>query len=309
VIQTAELLLAGRAVRDLLAARAMGVLHGPAGSGKTFAAHVALGELRVATAWVQFPSRPSMLPVARRLYRELAGADPRRANRFDLSEELIALLAGSEWLLIVDEAQWLNRECIEYLRHLHDHPETLFALLLIGGDGCWEVLSREPMLRSRICRRVRFTRLPPALPPRRARVVGARRRPLRARLLPRMGELHPQRPRAVPRAARIRAHRRDRTRGARAARRRQPRGGGVVPRVRLVRDPSDANGRSIAYWPPPRGSKRAWTTPGKHSSATATTRSRYAPAPTSSHPARRAAASAKRPDRPTPRLPACSTAS
>jgi len=155
VIQTAELLLAGRALRDLLAARAMGVLHGPAGSGKTFAAHVALAELRVATAWVQFPSRPSMLHVARRLYRELAGADPGRANRFELSEELIALLAQREWLLIVDEAQWLNRECIEYLRHLHDHPETRFALLLIGGDGCWEVLSHVPMLRSRIYRRVR----------------------------------------------------------------------------------------------------------------------------------------------------------
>lgn len=160
VIQTAELLLADRAVRDLLAARAMGVLHGPAGSGKTFAAHVALDELAVARAWVQFPSRPSMLHVARRLYRELAGAEPGRANRFELSEDLIALLAGRDWLLIVDEAQWLNRECIEYLRHLHDQPETRFALLLIGGDGCWEVLSREPMLRSRIYRRVRFTRMP-----------------------------------------------------------------------------------------------------------------------------------------------------
>jgi hypothetical protein len=107
---------------------------------------------------VQFPSRPTMLHVARRLYRELTGADPGRANRFDLSEQLIALLAGREWLLIVDEAQWLNRECIEYLRHLHehDHPRTRFSLLLVGGDGCWRVLSREPMLRSRIYRRVRF---------------------------------------------------------------------------------------------------------------------------------------------------------
>jgi hypothetical protein len=93
---------------------------------------------------------------SRRLYRELTGADPGRANRFELSEELIALLAGREWLLVVDEAQWLNREFIEYLRHLHDHPRTRFSRLLIGGDGCWRVLSREPMLRSRIYRRVRF---------------------------------------------------------------------------------------------------------------------------------------------------------
>jgi type II secretory pathway predicted ATPase ExeA len=133
VVQTPALLLSRRAIRDILSARALGVLHGPAGSGKTFAACLMLDELQVAQAWVQFPSRPTMLHVAPRLYRELIGADPGRANRFDLSEELIALLAGREWLLVVDEAQWLNRECIEYLRHLHDHARTRFSLLLVGG--------------------------------------------------------------------------------------------------------------------------------------------------------------------------------
>ena len=50
---------------------------------------------------------------------------------------------------MIDEAQRLNGDCIELLRHLHDHPHTRFALLYVGGDGCWEVLSREPMLASR----------------------------------------------------------------------------------------------------------------------------------------------------------------
>ena len=163
VVQTPALLLSRRAIRDVLAARALGVLHGPAGSGKTFAARLVLDELKLARAWVQFPSRPTMLHVARRLYRELTGADPGRANRFDLSERLIGLLTDREWLLVVDEAQWLNRECIEYLRHLHDHARTRFSLLLVGGDGCWRVLSREPMLRSRIYRRVQFAPMPPAM--------------------------------------------------------------------------------------------------------------------------------------------------
>ena len=48
VIQTTELLLSARAIRDVLAARAMGVLHGPAGSGKTFTAQLILTELAVA---------------------------------------------------------------------------------------------------------------------------------------------------------------------------------------------------------------------------------------------------------------------
>jgi hypothetical protein len=52
--------------------------------------------------------------------------------------------------------RWSGRE---FLRYLHDHPRTRFALILVGGDGCWEVLSREPMLRSRIFRRVNVTPL------------------------------------------------------------------------------------------------------------------------------------------------------
>ena len=48
---------------------------------------------------------------------------PRRRNRFELSDELIDALSDAPRLIVVDEAQWLNRECIEYLRHLHDHPD------------------------------------------------------------------------------------------------------------------------------------------------------------------------------------------
>ena len=65
-------------------------------------------------------------------------------------------------VVVVDEAQRLTRECIELLRHLHDHPATRFALVLVGGDGAWEVLSREPTLRSRVFPSVTFSALAPA---------------------------------------------------------------------------------------------------------------------------------------------------
>ena len=58
--------------------------------------------------------------------------------------------------IVVDESQLLTGDCIELLRHLHDHRATRFALVLVGGDGTWAVLSREPMLASRVYRRVRF---------------------------------------------------------------------------------------------------------------------------------------------------------
>jgi hypothetical protein len=86
-------------------------------------------------------------------------AAPRSRNRFYLTNALVDELSGPQRLVVIDEAQRLNGDCIELLRHLHDHPSTRFALLYVGGDGCWEVLSREPMLASRVFRRLPFKKL------------------------------------------------------------------------------------------------------------------------------------------------------
>jgi len=144
------------------------VIHGPAGVGKTFAVEANLERLRdtgahrVITCSLSFPSKPTMRRVAAELVGALTGTTPPVSrSRFDIINHLVGLLASVPRLIVIDEAQRLNGECIETLRHLHDHPATRFALLYVGGDGCWEVLSREPMLRSRVFRRLPFTPLPP----------------------------------------------------------------------------------------------------------------------------------------------------
>ncbi len=167
-LPTEQLGLVDQTVEDLVETRAMGAVHGQAGLGKTFAVEQALdrrGE-QVAACWVSFTSRPTMRSVAADLVGELSGDPPgRHPNRFTLSAELLEHLAdhrgqdGRERLVVIDEAQQLNRECIEFLRYLHDHKLTRFGLLLVGGDGTWRVLAREPMLRSRIYRRVVFNAL------------------------------------------------------------------------------------------------------------------------------------------------------
>lgn len=164
--------LTARIVDDLVEHAATGVVHGPAGLGKTFAVDAALERLRaqtehaVVSCSLAFPSKPTMLQVATDLVTALSGARPARArNRFQLISHLVGLLAAPARLIVVDEAQRLNGECIELLRHLHDHHETRFALLYVGGDGCWEVLSAEPMLRSRIFRRLPFKPVPRAQVP------------------------------------------------------------------------------------------------------------------------------------------------
>lgn len=158
-LPTPGLVATGQAIADLLDAGAMGVVHGPAGLGKTYAVETTLGRHRdTLVCWAAFPSRPTMRLVAAGLFESLAGIGAGDRTRFRLTDQLIELLAphpgGRARVVVIDEAQRLTRECIEFLRHLHDHPATRFALVLVGGDGAWEVLSREPMLRSRVFRRV-----------------------------------------------------------------------------------------------------------------------------------------------------------
>jgi len=100
-LRTTPLALTERAVRDLASARAMGVIHGPAGCGKTFAWQSATTLLDVSVCALQFPSRPSMLRVARVLLQQLTGRTP-KGNRFDLSDELLDLLAERDRLIVID---------------------------------------------------------------------------------------------------------------------------------------------------------------------------------------------------------------
>ena len=158
VLATRHLLMTGHAVADLINNEAMGAVVGAAGLGKTFAIAHALESRTEPFVHLTFEARPTMRLVADRLLNALTGA-PWSGTRFAMTAELLERLSERRRLVVIGEAQNLNRDCFEYLRHLHDDPATRFALLFDGGDGCWEVLAREPMLHSRIYRRVAFTAL------------------------------------------------------------------------------------------------------------------------------------------------------
>jgi len=160
VVVTDTLVLTARAVGDIARHRALGVVHGAAGLGKTFAVERAVEALdpEWSPVWLSFPSRPTMRLIASELLSAISGTCSHH-DRFKITRLLKAELALSPRLIVVDEAQNLNRECIEFLRHLGEDPCRRGAMLLVGGDGCWDVLSREPMLRSRVFRRVAFAPL------------------------------------------------------------------------------------------------------------------------------------------------------
>lgn len=162
VLATEALLDARDLIGEVSLAHAMGAIYGPAGTGKSFAVAEVVAD-RPEHDWLHtdFRCRPTLRYVRLELGRLLGLSDAVRAGPFAADWGLKRALSEQFRLLVIDEAQWLNRECFEYLRHLHDDPDTRFALVFVGGDGCYEVLRREPMLDSRLYAHQRFGPLAP----------------------------------------------------------------------------------------------------------------------------------------------------
>lgn len=160
VLATEALLDARDLITDISDMAAMGAIYGPAGTGKSFAVAEAVAD-RPELDWVHtdFRARPTMRYIRQELGRLLGVSTTARMNPFEADWALKRALAEESRLIVIDEAQWLNRDCFEYLRHLHDDPDSRFALLFVGGDGCYEVLRREPVLDSRLYAHQRFAPL------------------------------------------------------------------------------------------------------------------------------------------------------
>ena len=149
-------------IAEVAERRAMAAVYGEAGLGKTFAVEFATEQVKdLGTLWLQFPSDPSERYVAIKLLRALTGSRL-EATLYQLTDAILEILAERPTLLVVDEAQDLKHRAVEYLRHLWDDPESQLAVVFVGGNGCWSVLSRHPMLESRIWRPVAFEPLQPS---------------------------------------------------------------------------------------------------------------------------------------------------
>ena len=131
-----------------------------AGLGKTYAVEQALARRRgqVSLCWVAFPSRPTMRLVAAALFAELTG-DPGRAAQPVRALRGVGRRRPHAAGPAAGAGCGRRGPAAQHRMHRVPAlparpPDTRFALLLVGGDGTWKVLSREPMLRSRIYRRV-----------------------------------------------------------------------------------------------------------------------------------------------------------
>ena len=143
------------AFEDAVAAKAIGLVHGDAGLGKTFATRHAMANAELPVASLAFQTRMTLKRLIQEILFRVTGV-PHIGSRFSLLDTLHEALAEQPRILVLDEAQLLSHEAIETLRSLWDAPETELTLILVGGDGCWEHIERYAMLRSRIYTRVAF---------------------------------------------------------------------------------------------------------------------------------------------------------
>lgn len=161
-IATRELLRTEEAVERAVRKRSIVSVYGRAGLGKTFAIRTVikkLGNRDIVPFWVEFDRKPTLREIARTLYVGIFGEEP-EGNRARIVDEVIAgleeIASQHVVLLVIDEAQRLNRDCLEQLRRIHETVPSGFALVVAGGNDCWKVIRSEPMLRSRITRPVHF---------------------------------------------------------------------------------------------------------------------------------------------------------
>lgn len=99
--------------------RCVGVVHGDAGIGKTTAAEkFAMDHPDSTIFFTMSPSSASLNGVCKKLAKELQV--PTRGNRQDMMDAVRERLSGTDKVIIVDEAQFLNLLAIEELRSLAD---------------------------------------------------------------------------------------------------------------------------------------------------------------------------------------------
>ncbi|MEU7067674.1 ATP-binding protein [Streptomyces sp. NPDC046161] len=153
VVATDALLQTQDTIRETIEARAMSVIYGDAGLGKTFATRAALAQvdpdLLLSLEFAR--SRPGPKDLREELFTQmrLAGRMPGTPTPFD--RLLLSALPRRPYVIVCDEAQQYRRQCFEFVRNLWDNCSTgRPAVVFVGGHEAFETLQSDPALASRI---------------------------------------------------------------------------------------------------------------------------------------------------------------
>ncbi|MET7540067.1 ATP-binding protein [Streptomyces sp. NPDC005507] len=137
-------------------------IHGHVGLGKTFAVHTALRRHAPdTTVRLRFRQAANMSEVRGDLWRALGlpGTPPTSAD--DSGRQIKEALEDDPRVLLFDEAQWLSKTALEYIRDLWGDDAQRAPILLVGSGNLRQKILSCPGLHSRILDWYQFTPLTP----------------------------------------------------------------------------------------------------------------------------------------------------
>jgi hypothetical protein len=156
VVTTDVLLQIQDTILEAIEVRAMSLIYGDAGLGKTFATRAALQQVApdLLLSLELARSRPGPKDLREELFVQmhLPGKMPRTAT--PLYRLLLAALPRRPYVIVCDEAQQYSRQCFEFIRNLWDNTrKNRPAVIFVGGREADDTLQSDPALGSRICTR------------------------------------------------------------------------------------------------------------------------------------------------------------
>lgn len=128
----------------VLPRREVMVVHGGLGTGRTTAVKAHLESQLLPWHQIDLPPSQSSIKINSWLYRQIATkADlPLR----DLQDDLVEALSEQDRIVVIRHAERLTNEAAGQLQWLHAHPDTRFAMILIGDEAVGLAVQRDPLL-------------------------------------------------------------------------------------------------------------------------------------------------------------------
>lgn len=120
------------------------LVHGALGTGRFTAVATYLRSQARPWCQIDLPPNQNAIKINTWLYRKIA-ADADLPLR-DLQDDLVEALAEQDRIIVVRHAERLTNEAAGQVQWLHAHPQTRFAMILIGDDNVGHALQRDPLL-------------------------------------------------------------------------------------------------------------------------------------------------------------------
>lgn len=148
-----------RTIQAVVDSNRIAAIDGPAGSGKTTTVRLFREQSTRPCALATMPGRPAPLDLLRLVHQALHGvAPPRRLNRFELQNGLLAHLTDWRGVLIVDELQNSAIASMQDLVWLYEESDHAFAVVVVGTNVI-DAVRTYPQLLTRMMGSVTFAPL------------------------------------------------------------------------------------------------------------------------------------------------------